>query len=464
LGTPPPEQALHCPPSATNAWVAWSGAGTMLLGVTALNFWPPVHPIAYLALIVMACAAIGVFVPDLLWQKVQRRALVAPAAEGNWPRSLTKLAGLLGAVGFIALLYWLLPEYSRGEGFYGNFWMALRVVLPLWALFALPYIYWVDRRMHEPQDALWQMGRFVTLRWQGLQGRVIGQYLLGWLVKGFFLPLMFTYLCNELDKMLHYDLNLLHGFKGIYDWGYFALYFVDVALVSMTYLMSLRIADTHIRSTEPTMFGWVAALICYQPLWSLINRQYIDYDSGRPWDLWLQRLPWLYGLWGSGILVLVAIYVWATVSFGGRFSNLTHRGIITNGPYRYTKHPAYLAKNLSWWMMSMPFMVSDNVTMAMRRCLLLGLLNLVYYFRAKTEERHLAVDPLYAQYAAWIDRNGLLRFLNRVPGLAGISRWRPAFGMWTPPCSMEPPTRAAMESPARVTPTPAARARRTRSE
>ena len=54
----------------------------------------------------------------------------------------------------------------------------------------------------------------------------------------------------------------------------------------MTYLMALRATDTHIRSTEPTMFGWVTALVCYQPFWSLISSQYIDYDTGLSWGAW----------------------------------------------------------------------------------------------------------------------------------------------------------------------------------
>jgi protein-S-isoprenylcysteine O-methyltransferase Ste14 len=407
----------------------------MVCTIIVLNYWAPTFDIAFKALIVMAGAAVGVFAPDLLWQHVQRRTLVA-ASPGDWPRSLTKLAGLVGAVGFLALLYWLFPEYYHGDNFYGHCRVALGVVLPLWALLALPYIYWVDRRMQDPHDALWHMGRLVTLRWRGLPLPLIGQYQLGWMVKGYFLPLMFTYLCNDLDKMLHYDLGTLHGFKGLFDWAFFALYLTDVALVSMTYLMSLRLADTHIRSAEPTMLGWFAALLCYQPLWSLISAQYIDYESGVGWDRWLQPIPWLYVFWGSAIVVLVAIYVWATVSFGGRFSNLTHRGIITNGPYRYTKHPAYLAKNLSWWLISMPFMISDGAAMALRRCLLLVLLNMIYYVRAKTEERHLGVDPTYAAYAAWIERRGLLRFVNRVPGLCRLARWKPSFG-WTPPYALD---------------------------
>jgi hypothetical protein len=419
------------PVSATHAAVAWSGTACMLLAVTVLNFWSPVHQIAYQALIVMAATAVGVFVPDLLWQKVQRRTLTAPGAA-DLSRSLTKLLGLLGSIGFIALLYWLFPEYSS-HGFYSNYWAALRVVLSLWALVALPYIYWVDRRLSEPRDALWQMGRLLSLRWDEVSGRVIGQHLLGWLVKGYYLPLMFTYFCDNLDKLLHYDLKLLHDFHGIFDWGYFTLYFVDVALVSMTYLMSLKLTDTHIRSTEPTAFGWFAALVCYEPFWSLIGAQYLAYDNGRGWGAWLAGTPWLFALWGSLILVLVVIYVWSTIAFGARFSNLTHRGIITNGSYRYSKHPAYLAKNLSWWLIAMPFMINVSLAQTLRCCVLLCMLNGIYYLRAKTEERHLSLDPVYQQYARWIELHGLLRGLNRIPGIGALARWRPSFAAYSSP-------------------------------
>jgi protein-S-isoprenylcysteine O-methyltransferase Ste14 len=432
-GTVPAPPAI-CPPSATHPVIAWSGAICMLLAVSVLNFWPPVHEIAHLALIVMAATAFGVFVPDLLWKKVQRRTLLARPLAGNGPRSATKLLGLAGSIGFIALLYWLFPEYAS-HGFYGNYWSALKVVLPLWALLALPYIYWVDRRLSEPHDALWQMGCLVSFKWSVVSGRVIGQHLLGWLVKGYYLPLMFTYFCNDLDKLLHYDLTKLHGFQGFWDWAFFTLYFIDVALVSMTYLMSLKLTDTHIRSTEPTALGWLVALICYEPFWSVIGAQYIAYDSGHDWGAWLADTPWLYALWGSLILLLIVIYVWSTIAFGGRFSNLTHRGIITSGPYRFSKHPAYLAKNLSWWLISMPFMVSLSLAQSLRCCLLLCMLNGIYYLRAKTEERHLSLDPAYRQYALFIEHHGLLRGIDRIALLGALSRWRPSFTAYRSPAS-----------------------------
>jgi protein-S-isoprenylcysteine O-methyltransferase Ste14 len=110
---------------------------------------------------------------------------------------------------------------------------------------------------------------------------------------------------------------------------------------------------------------------------------------------------------------LLFIYALCTVSFGLRFSNLTHRGIITSGPYRFTKHPAYWSKNLSWWLVSVPFVSEFGWKMALRNCCILGLVNLIYYARARTEERHLSRDPTYVAYALWMNEHGLLRWVSR---------------------------------------------------
>jgi hypothetical protein len=100
--------------------------------------------------------------------------------------------------------------------------------------------------------------------------------------------------------------------------------------------------------------------------------------------------------------------------FGIRFSNLTHRGIITNGPYGLTKHPAYVSKNLAWWLISIPFLASGGAFKALKKCSLLLLLNSIYYLRAKTEERHLSNDPDYQQYALWLEENGIFSGLYKL--------------------------------------------------
>jgi protein-S-isoprenylcysteine O-methyltransferase Ste14 len=132
-------------------------------------------------------------------------------------------------------------------------------------------------------------------------------------------------------------------------------------------------------------------------------------------------------VWGAILVALTGYYAWATMAFGLRFSNLTHRGILTNGPYAWTKHPAYLSKNIYWWLATMPFLVTSGSSGDMvRNTALLLAVSAVYYWRAKTEEKHLMADPAYAEYAAWMDRNALIpRFFNRLRAIAG-ARLRPA--------------------------------------
>lgn len=107
------------------------------------------------------------------------------------------------------------------------------------------------------------------------------------------------------------------------------------------------------------------------------------------------------------------VYVWATLVFGLRFSNLTHRGILTNGPFRFAKHPAYVFKNLSWWLISMPFLAGDPLD-AIKFSLLLVLVNMIYNFRAKMEERHLSRDPAYVEYALAMNRRSIFRGLAKI--------------------------------------------------
>jgi protein-S-isoprenylcysteine O-methyltransferase Ste14 len=109
------------------------------------------------------------------------------------------------------------------------------------------------------------------------------------------------------------------------------------------------------------------------------------------------------------------MYLLATFAFGVRFSNLTNRGILTNGPYRYTKHPAYIAKNVSWWLITLPFIPDHGWVAALKSTLALAGVSTVYFLRARTEERHLSRDPAYVEYALWMNEHGTLRQLGRLP-------------------------------------------------
>src|SRR5690606_33230096 len=98
--------------------------------------------------------------------------------------------------------------------------------------------------------------------------------------------------------------------------------------------------------------------------------------------------------------------------FGLRFSNLSWRGLVNTGPYRYTKHPAYLSKNIYWWLHTVPFVgVASNMDL-LRNLLGLSFVSMVYYIRAKTEEHHLMAFPEYHDYSQYINKKGLLARLK----------------------------------------------------
>jgi protein-S-isoprenylcysteine O-methyltransferase Ste14 len=354
---------------------------------------------------------------DVLILRVHRRE--ATGVDWDKPflpdgsRVATKLVGLAATLAPFAVAYWTFPEYQGS--FYDPFFGLLRRFGGALLAAALLYIAVLDGKLREPRDVYWSLGRFVLGRGDGAPREEITAHYRGWLIKAYFFALFWVWLSHSTNNILHADLaaaswSNLRAYEVAYDF----IFFLDLLLATVGYAMAYRVLDTHIRSAEPTLLGWSVALFCYEPFFTgLFERQYIHY-TGNSFGAWLAPYPVLRWMWAATILALILVYVLATVTFGVRFSNLTHRGILTNGPYRFTKHPAYVAKNLSWWMATVPFVVNDGVANAVKRCLMLGAMNCIYFLRARTEERHLARDPGYVAYARWMNEHGALRFLNRV--------------------------------------------------
>lgn len=410
------------PKSAVHGGMALIGLGAFAAGLLLVRALRPWDQAWQACLLLMAWTAVLILGIDLAWNKVHRRASTGldPARhDPSLARTAVKLLGLVGSLALPALAYFTFPFYS--DALYDPFFAMLPYLLPVWLVAAVPYFYLVDRRMREPQDGYWQLGQALLLRRREVDGAVLGQHLLGWTVKGFFLPLMFAYMCADMGTALAF--GAAGGTQPGFDAAYTAIFFVDVTLVSVGYLVTFRVTDTHIRSSEPSMLGWVVALACYQPFWGFVSDKFLAYRSDYGWQQWLPAGSLGYAAWGAAILVLSGLYLWATLSFAGRFSNLTHRGILTNGPYRFTKHPAYVAKNISWWLISIPFLSQGGWLDGLLRCLMLLGVNVIYWLRARTEERHLSADPVYVQYAMWMEEHGLLRAIPRLPGL-GFLRYR----------------------------------------
>jgi len=324
-----------------------------------------------------------------------------------------KLLGFYATLAVIALGYWLFEEYHGN--FYNDFRAFLRIMLPPCLLAAIPYFALIDRFMIDPKDSYWNAGMFFLGRWSKIDCEKLKQHFLAWMVKAFFLPLMFTYFVREVKYFGNVDLlNVFSNFRGFYDFAYHIIFAIDLLFVSVGYSCTIRLFDSHIRSTEPTLLGWFVALECYEPFWSFFSGSYFKYNDNLYWNEWLSAYPITCVVCGCIILFLLSVYVYATLPFGIRFSNLTNRGILTNGPYRFCKHPAYVSKNFSWWFISMPFLSHAGLSEAIRLSLLLVCVNVIYLLRARTEERHLSKDPAYVKYALAMNECSIFAWVGKL--------------------------------------------------
>lgn len=306
--------------------------------------------------------------------------------------TLCLLAPLLYSVSLDAL----------GLPLYGIFLWDYLFVLPVLLLLLPIYVRWSDSRLIEPEDEYASIGRVILgkQRWNWPAHKPL---ILAWAVKILFIPVMYGGLQITLLELLLYRPNLNPA--TLVAWLFtFGLSF-DILIATIGYLCTSRLLATDVRSTDSTWSGWLVCMICYPPLWVVIKAIREQADNVT-WDQWLSPDQPIYWLWAALIVSSWGIYWLSTASFGVRFSNLTYRGLVAHGPYRYSKHPAYWGKNIYWWLHTVPFVGVTTAGELARNFLGLGFVSLIYYLRAKTEERHLSKFQEYRSYCEWIAVNG----------------------------------------------------------
>jgi protein-S-isoprenylcysteine O-methyltransferase Ste14 len=233
--------------------------------------------------------------------------------------------------------------------------------------------------------------------------------MLGLVVKAFFVPLMTVFFCDQFFHLVkNYDFLLDSvptrvpmriEVREMYDCCLSVIFSVDVGLAWAGYVASSRWIKNGMFSVEPTLLGWACALLCYPPT----NRVFGFYFStpGESGFLTMDSKTAII-VFASFSIASFSLYTASTACFGLRFSNLTHRGIITTGPYALVRHPAYASKNFSWWCVMLPFALYEGHQNGYQTVLghVVGLVALsgMYYVRAITEERHLRHDPEYRDY------------------------------------------------------------------
>jgi protein-S-isoprenylcysteine O-methyltransferase Ste14 len=411
------------PRSAVSTGVGLAGLVGLLLWTAVARMYGMAGPLAALVALV-ACA-----VPMILWSILIDKVHRSPTTGIDWagpPRpikdvidtSIVKIVGLWGIWGVIGCLYCIGRWYWANPYLFSMQLFAVAAVPML--LLSVPYVLWLDRRLVEPRDGAWHFGSWLIGRTEEVEREVMLDFLRSWAIKGFFLAFMLAIMPGNWAGTISQDgAWILADPVNLARWLITLMFMIDVTLASIGYVLTFKVLDAHIRSPNPYASGWMAALICYPPFIMMSPGGPLDYHPGTAeWTHWMADQPVLMTATAVWLVFLTGVYAWATVAFGMRFSNLTNRGILTHGPYAWSKHPAYLSKNLFWWFAVLPFLATTgSLVDAVRNTVILALVSGVYYWRAKTEEKHLSADPAYREYAAWMDRRGPVpRFLRWLTG------------------------------------------------
>ena len=426
------------PRTDVSPWVGLVGLLTLVAWLCIARAWPQIVAATgipspemrlsgpFSALFAMALAGCAMAAWSVFVDRVHR----SPSTGLDWdnPRplsealetSVTKLAGLWITWAAIACFYCLGRWYWDGSYEFAMNVLAA-VAAPLFVL-SVPYVLWIDRRMIDPRDASWHFGALLIGR-EPCDMAEVKKHWRAWAIKGFFTAFMISALPSGFQSVVEADFGAIAGDPVRLAVFLFELLFtIDVQIGTVGYILTFRPLDAHIRSGNPYLAGWLAALVCYPPFaWGVLGN-IINYEHGTAdWAFWLQGHEVLLWAWGGWLVFLTAVYAWATVAFGIRFSNLTYRGVLTSGPYRFTRHPAYVSKNLFWWSSTLPFLVTnDSFTDMVRNTVFLACVSGIYYWRARTEEMHLlGEDAKYREYYDWMRDHGpitsrLHRLFNRV--------------------------------------------------
>lgn len=328
----------------------------------------------------------------------------------NTVRLKSKIIVLL--LQFIAIYIYAFIVTQMGLAEYATFVSDLFLAFPAIITLTIGYVYFVDRRLLEPEDEYAKIGAMLNKRIP-INKTVLRNFSLKTSVKIVFVPFMYSGFLTNLSLLLNtvWQFNVDAIGLLLFNFGIS----IDMLIGIFGYLFSSAIINNQIIDTDSNLLGWIFALLCYPPLvW--IMRQVNDQQDSLTWSDILPHGSLVFWVMFCIINLTWLIYWLATFEFGMTFSNLSYRRLIDKGVYRYSKHPAYLSKNLYWWLYTLPFMGVAFVSVEWWKNVLgLTFVSLIYYGRAKSEERHLMKFPEYRQYCNEIDKEGIFRWLKTRP-------------------------------------------------
>ena len=300
--SPPPER----PRSDVSAFVGLAGLAGMFAWIAIARHWPGIVDLAGLPgprqplsgpWSAFACM-VATGLPMVLWSVWVDKVHRNPSTGIDWSRrrplasyahvSVVKLAGLWATWAVLAAFFWLARWYWDGQYLFAMeiFQLAIGPLVVL----SIPYVLWLDSKLDEPRDGVWHFGALL-LGQAGWEREAVLRHWRAWAIKAFFSAFMLSILPPGFAAIVNADLPAILGNPVRTGVLLIELLFVvDVQIGTVGYLLTLRPLDAHIRSGNPFIGGWVAALICYPPVvWGFMGGTGIlAYEVDTPgWSHWL---------------------------------------------------------------------------------------------------------------------------------------------------------------------------------
>jgi protein-S-isoprenylcysteine O-methyltransferase Ste14 len=380
-----------------------------------------------LALILIAVVTVLMHAVELAqahWHNTPRPTIPLSTTMTN--ASIRWFGTMTGLV-LVLFAWWLFTEYR--DPIYRPLFDSLPLLLAVIPVITAICIFYTEWRLGPAENPGWQYWSLLRGRTQNIDWRFVRDDLIGVAVKGFFFPI------NFVDLIYYLTAVRKVGFPGasatwpqIVNYAMAAFGLVMIAALIPGYMFGSRLFGTQIRKIDHSLFGWVVTLCCYPPLLGAVFYNWLNYapvtqnGSPEPWVSAFSHIPALFYVVGGAIIITEIFHCWGEAAFNLRSSNLSNRGIITNGPYRFCKHPVYVAKCIGWFLVWLPFQNETALQYLRNVLLFLGVCG-IYFMRGLAEEKLLSSDPNYVAYALWIDEHGIFARLGRaMPAMS--FQWR----------------------------------------
>lgn len=208
---------------------------------------------------------------------------------------------------------------------------------------------------------------------------------------------------NLSDFVLANKVKFIISYRNvIYSILYQFLFFIDCLIFFIGYFTENVIFNNKIKTVDTSFLGVFVCLICYPPFNNFSHALISWKHTDTSFSFVSNEMSYINWFFYVIALLLIILYVSASVSLFTKASNLTNRGIVTRFPYNIVRHPAYISKISLWWLASfcaIKDLLTNQMFLQTILYIIVALLwTFIYFLRAITEERHLLQDPDYQEY------------------------------------------------------------------